>query len=397
MLEAIAGMFDASDFMPHGHCFLWTPALLWSYVVSDTVIGLSYFSIPFSLWYVARWRPDLPFRWVFLLFALFVLACGTTHLLAVWNIWHAGYWLDAGVKSITAAASVATALILWRLMPNILAIPSRTQLVQANLDLRDEISRRLVVEDDLRKANALLGSRTTELEAANRELDSFAYAVSHDLRAPLRAVRGFSRAMIEDHGDTLAPEARDYLVEIDRGGELMGKLIDGLLALSRSVRMEIRGEAIDVSALAEGIRDELARAEPSRTVAWRIEPGLTVRGDGRLVETVMRNLLANAWKYTGGATAPEIRVESGAEDGEPCVRVSDNGAGFDMKHADRLFKPFQRLHRQDEFPGIGIGLATVARIVRRHGGWIRAEGAVGRGATFRFSLLPATGTEDPGS
>lgn len=255
-------------------------------------------------------------------------------------------------------------------------------------------------EESIRQLNADLErrvrERTAELSAANQELESFSYAVSHDLRAPLRAMCGFSQALVEDHGATLQGEARVYLEQIIRASRHMSELVDGLLTLSRCTRGELRREAVDLSALCERIRSELTRAEPERRVEWQIQPGLVACGDPRMIEVVMSNLLGNAWKYTGRQPAPVIRVYAGLGDGRQCFCVADNGAGFDMKHTEQLFKPFQRLHRQEEFPGTGIGLATVQRILHRHGGTIHATAAVGQGATFTFSL-PEPDTPNPSS
>ena len=234
--------------------------------------------------------------------------------------------------------------------------------------------------------------RTAELVAANQELDSFAYAVSHDLRAPLRAMSGFSQALLEDYGEGLNGEARIYLDQIMLSSHRMSELIDGLLVLSRSTRGEMRRERVDLTALVERLRAELSAAEPERPVVWQVEPVLSVQGDPIMLEVVMRNLIDNAWKYTARTPNATIRVYSEHDEGDRGFCVADNGAGFDMSHASRLFKAFQRLHRQDEFPGIGIGLATVQRIIHRHGGVIRAEGAPGRGATFHFTL---PGAETP--
>ena len=381
-------LMDGSGFMPHGYCFLWTPELLWAYVLSDGIIVVAYFSIPFCLWYFAKKRPDVPFRPAFLVFGLFVMACGTTHLFAILNIWYALYWPDAVITMVTAAVSLFAAVMAWRLMPQALAMPSHSQLESANRELHAENARRREAEADLRKANALLERRTSELEAANRELDSFAYAVSHDLRAPLRALSGFSQALVEDHGDRLDGEARVYLGQIAKSSDHMGQLVEGLLTLSRSTRSGMRQSTVDVSALVERVRDELAQEQPQRRVTWEVEPGHSASGDPRLIELVVRNLLDNAWKYTGATAVAHIRFFANEDGDKRWLCIADNGAGFDMNHAGRLFKPFQRLHRQDEFPGIGIGLATVERILARHGGAIRAESAVGRGAVFAF-FLPA--------
>lgn len=252
---------------------------------------------------------------------------------------------------------------------------------------------RSVIKEENEKLAQRVDERTAELRAANQELDSFAYAVSHDLRAPLRAMSGFSQALIEDYGEQLTGEARDYLNQINIGSLRMGELISGLLLLSRSTRAELRYADIDLSAMAERILAELARAEPQRMVACAVEPGLAVRGDAVMIEAVLRNLLDNAWKFTQRTAQPSIRVTAEKKDGESSICVTDNGAGFDMAHAAKLFQPFQRLHRQDEFTGNGIGLATVSRIIHRHGGKIIAEGAPGKGASFCFSL-PHVGTKD---
>jgi len=263
--------------------------------------------------------------------------------------------------------------------------------------LRD-ITDRKRTQEEIRRLNADLerrvDERTAELTTANRELDSFAYAVSHDLRAPLRAMSGFSQALIEDYGSQLLGEAKVYLDQIDLASRKMSELIDGLLTLSRSTRGELRHDAVDLSVLSERLLAELMQSSPERQVAIQVEAGLQAYGDARMLEAVMSNLLNNAWKYSAHAAAPGIRVYAEERDGIRRFCVADNGAGFDMAHANRLFQPFQRLHRQEEFPGIGIGLATVQRIVHRHNGNIEARGEPGKGAVFCFSLsnMPADST-----
>lgn len=254
----------------------------------------------------------------------------------------------------------------------------------------EDITRSREAEEEIRRLNADLErrvvERTVELTAANRELNSFAYAVSHDLRAPLRAMNGFSQALIEDFGDTLQGEARLYLDQIILGSRKMGELIDGLLTLSRCTRGQLHRQAVDLSAMAAQLLAEMAREEPARRVRWQIEPAIVAWGDGTMLEVVLRNLLANAWKYTARREEANIRMYTEEEHNRLRVCIADNGAGFEAAHADKLFQPFQRLHRQEEFPGIGIGLATVQRIVHRHGGNLTATGAKEQGAVFCFSL-----------
>ena len=263
-----------------------------------------------------------------------------------------------------------------------------------------DISERRAAEGEIFKLNAELEQRvierTTELQAANGELESFAYAIAHDLRAPLRAMTGFSQALVEEFAEGLDPEARQYLDQIIIGSRRMGDLVDGLLTLSRSTRGELRRDEVDLSSISERVLVEMSQTDPTRRITWDVEPDLIARGDERMLEAVMRNLLGNAWKYSASKPEAHIRVSGEIRDGEKWFTVSDNGAGFDMAHAGKLFQPFQRLHRQEEFAGIGIGLATVQRIVLRHGGQIMAESAPGEGAKFSFSLSGATVEEGEG-
>jgi len=242
------------------------------------------------------------------------------------------------------------------------------------------------ISRDAAELEQRVAERTAQLEAANGELESFAYAVSHDLRAPLRAMDGFSQFLLEDCADSLTEQGKGYLGEIIQASQRMSGLIDGLLQLSRATRGDMESVPVDLSALSELLLAELARTDPGRGVQWRIEPGIQVQGDSRMLASVMGNLLGNAWKYSAQVPAPRIEVGRVLEDGQPWIQVADNGCGFDMAHADKLFKPFQRLHRQDEFPGLGIGLATVDRIVKRHGGTLKAASSPGHGANFMLFL-----------
>jgi PAS domain S-box-containing protein len=239
---------------------------------------------------------------------------------------------------------------------------------------------------DRKRAERALAAAKESAELANRELEAFSYSVAHDLRAPLRGMNGFAQILLDDYADKLDAEGVDCLHEIHTNARRMGALIDALLSLSRLTRSALHRERVDLSRLAGDVARELASAEPGRAVDVLVAPGLSADVDPLLARALLENLLGNAWKFTGGAAAARLEVGARREDGATAFFVRDNGAGFDMAHAAKLFAPFQRLHTVGEFPGTGIGLATVQRIVHRHGGRIWAEGTVGAGATFHFTL-----------
>ena len=242
----------------------------------------------------------------------------------------------------------------------------------------------------LRKAHDELEERvqerTAQLAATNRELEAFSYSVSHDLRAPLRSIDGFSLALLEDCAERLDGEGKDHLQRIRASTQRMGMLIDDLLNLSRMTRAEIHKEVVNLSALAHSVALGLRQAQPERKIEFRIEDRLQAKADPRLVQVILENLFGNAWKFTSKRTSACVEFGKTPHSGSSAYFVRDNGAGFDSAYATRLFGAFQRLHAASEFPGTGIGLATVQRIVHRHGGEIWAEGAVERGATFYFTL-----------
>jgi signal transduction histidine kinase len=260
-------------------------------------------------------------------------------------------------------------------------------------DIAEIAAARRLLDDAARKREAAeadlehrIFERTAELEAANRELVAFDYSVSHDLRAPLNRIRGFGDALVEGFADGLPPEGKDLVKRIQASGEDVDRLVTAMQSLATIARGEVDRSDVDLSAMARGILDSFGRAEPGRRVQTVVHPDLRAPADHALLRLALENLLANAWKFT--SHRDEARIEFGCEpaSGAPCYFVRDNGAGFDAAMAGKLFQPFRRLHAQDEFPGTGIGLAIVQRIVRRHGGWAWAQGAVGEGATFHFTL-----------
>ena len=260
---------------------------------------------------------------------------------------------------------------------------SKEELQHYAAELEQRVAERT---QDLEKSNEALQRNAADLLAANRELDAFAYSVSHDLRAPLRSIDGFSQVLLEDYAEQLDEAGQDSLQRVRAASQRMATLIDDLLKLARISRVEMCTEVVDLSGMAQDIAVELQGTTPERQVEFAVAAGLEVRGDRRLLQVALENLLRNSWKYTARQPRPRIEVGSVQVNGERAFMVRDNGAGFDMKYADKLFGVFQRLHSEVEFEGTGVGLATVRRIITRHGGGIWAEGAVDQGATFYFTL-----------
>ena len=263
----------------------------------------------------------------------------------------------------------------------------RKQFEDENRRIREELLAKELEAADARAAREVAETRAelvAALERKNKELEAFSYSVSHDLRTPLRAIDGFSQALLEDYLEKLDASGQNYLKRIRSGAQRMGELIDDMLQLSQVSRAELRAQPIDLSALAREIAAGLSAG--GSKVEVRIEDGLTANADRRLMKIVMENLLGNAWKFTGKADHPQVEIgKTEAEQGQ-AFYVRDNGAGFDMALADKMFQPFRRLHSEAEFPGTGVGLATIQRVIDRHGGRVWAEGKVGSGATFFFTL-----------
>lgn len=506
-------LLGPNDFMPRGYCYLWNSGLVWLHVISDSVIALSCFAIPLLLIHFVRKRRDIPFGRMFVLFGVFIVACGTTHVMEVWNLWNANYWLSGGIKAVTAAASISTVILLARLLPQAVHLPNINEWKEANehfaqevryrrdlelelrtrettyreqaelldlchdaifvrscggdilywnrgaerlygwqkeealrrvshellrtefpiprceieaqvlekgfwegelshtrrdgakiivssrwalrtdpsgktshLEINRDITERRSAEEHIRKLNLELRNRVTEFANINHELETFSYSVSHDLRAPLRHIDGFSRILKEDYSCELSPEAQRHLDRILRAASHMGHLVDDLLALARLGRKELVRQKVPLDSV---LREAIAAFEPetaNRQVDWQIQPLPEIECDPGLLKLVFSNLLSNALKFTRKQTCASIQIGTSMQGEKLAFFVRDNGVGFDPKYADKLFGVFQRLHTQEEFEGTGVGLAAAQRILHRHEGNIWAESQPGCGTTFFFTL-----------
>ncbi len=360
-------VFDVSVFkrigMAHEFCYLREPRLIWLHVVSDLLIGLAYVSISATLAYlVYKASRDIPFNGVFLAFGLFIVSCGMTHFMEVWVIWEPVYWMSGYVKIVTATASVATAIALFPLVPKIF---------------------RLI--DNARKSER----RRIEIEQLNGELERFNYSVAHDLRAPLRGIRGFGQALREDFSDDLPPLARGYIEKMQRSAAQMDALICDLLKYATIGRQELEHAPV---ALEAAIRSAIALLDSeikARNARLKVPETLPrVLGDSTLMQVILQNLIGNAIKFVAPGITPEVEITAQATPGRVRIAITDNGLGIPADARANVFRIFERLH--PEYSGTGIGLAIVHRAVERLGGRVGVEAAPsGPGTRFWFELPAA--------
>lgn len=381
------------DYLPHGHCYLWQPGLLALHVTSDSMIALSYFLIPASLIYLVRRRRDLVFNWIFWMFAAFILLCGTTHVMNVVTLWEPYYPLEGTIKLVTGVVSILTAIVLFSLIPRVLALPKPEELASANRALVEQMNVTLRAEEELKKLNGELERRVAERTAAltrsNEDLAQFAYIASHDLQEPVRMVANFTELLRRRYSAQLDEQAQSYITFASEGAARMHDLVGGLLSYAQletpeADLLETVDSRVALSEALEALRVPIQ--EQGAKVIYGELP--SVRADHTQLVQIFQNLVANAIKYRSD-DPPNIEVwaETLVETGQVKLFVKDNGIGFDMRYKSRLFNMFQRLG--SDRPGTGMGLAICKKIVQRHGGTIDVESSPGQGATFSFTL-PAT-------
>ena len=370
--------------MPHGHCYLWQPEVLWSNVIGDGLTSLAYFAIPLALGVFVYQRPDLRYRRIFWLFSLFILACGTTHTIDIVTVWNPTYRIEGIVKLLTGVVSVITAIYLWTLIPVAIRVPS--------LKVWDQTRQELMV------SNQDLKEKIQELEKARQEMESFAYTLSHNMRGPIRQLISFSENLQEDLDDgRLTPREQEDISAINQASRNMGALIDDLLDYMKTGSSELELARIDLDTIIRNVVRVINKIS-SPKINWTIDPLPTIYGDHLLHTQLWQNLLENAAKFSARQNPAEIRLAVSREEQFWIFTLEDNGVGFPEAGADKMFEMFQRLHKRSEFPGTGIGLAQVKQIVERHGGSIQAENRTDSpGARFilRLPIEPNGLTESP--
>lgn len=382
-------LFDTSLWPKRWNCGVWSPLHGWIYIISDLLIWLAYFAIPVLLGFFVYKKQveNIPFKTVLVLFIIFILACGFTHLMDAAIFWWPAYKLSAVLRAGTAIVSLVTVFSLIKVIPDVLELKSPAYLekqIQERTKALTDLNNQLHAEMAERKR------ASDHLRASNQELMAFSYSVSHDLRAPLRSIHGFSQALLEDYSIKLDEEGRDFLNRICNASSRMGELIDDMLKLSKISRNEITLEEVNLSAIAHEIIASLIQRDPTIKATFEVEENLVTKGDHKLLKIALENLIDNAIKYSSKNPFAKVQFGKLHEISSDTVTattffIKDNGVGFDMAFSDKLFRAFQRLH-EGEFDGSGIGLATVKRIILKHGGTIRVEAKPDEGATFYFTL-----------
>lgn len=367
-------LFSPEGFMPHGHCYLWQPEVLWANVIGDGLTATAYFVIPVALGVFARRRPNPRLRKVLWLFAGFILACGATHVIDIITVWEPTYRIQSVVKVITGVVSVITASYLWILIPVATSIPSRGLFNQT--------------KEELRATNEVLSQKIRELEIAKRELENFAYTVSHNLRSPVRHLIAYSDLLQENVGESsLSASNLRHLAAINTSSHHMGKLVDDLLEYMKTGRMEVDLEPVEMNLIIREIISIFSKNSDS-AVVWEVGELPTIQADERMTRQLWQNLLENAVKFSSKVPAPHISLTAEKKDEGWLFTLTDNGSGFDEKAKGKMFQIFERLHKQSEFSGTGIGLAQAQQVIEKHGGTITAESPSHQPGSIFYVWMP---------
>lgn len=380
-------MFDTSNFMPHGHCYLWRPDVLWTHVISDAVVGLAYFSIPVViLVYISRKKNVEPtMRSVLAMFVAFILLCGSTHFLNIWTVWQPDYVIEGYIKALTALASLGTAVALWPLLRPALSIPTPSELTELNSKLH---SLNEDLENRVEKRTKLLQTKRQLLERSNLDLMQFAYVASHDLKAPTRHLISYSEILSEEIGGSISEHGEKALSRIQESATRMSEMVDSLLTLSRVENQDIDKNITNISTPLNSALQTLYHEIENASIEISVNSEMPeVAIDAPMFERLFVNLIENAISYRKPDVPLTIDISSEYKNNECIVSVRDNGIGIAEEYLERIFTIFQRLHRDDN--GSGIGLAICRKIVKLHGGRLWVESEPGVGSTF-FVAIPSS-------
>ena len=391
---------------PHGHCYLWNDKLVALHVISDVLITLSYFTIPIALVYLVKKRDDLHFNYMFILFGVFIFACGLTHLVNIYNVWYGAYWLSGTIKLITAVASVGTAILVWPLVPKALALPSNETLRKVNVRLQEESERNLaqkqelevlshklqnLVEertaeiDELNRVKAELERRNHELAESNEALQHFTYIASHDLKEPLRTITSMGELLDNSLAGRTSEQESQMINFVTSAASRMTILIDDLRSYTVVGSNNEQFSDTNMDEIVDNVLSDLS----VRIAEIGTDVNKSPLGQAMLIapqfQQLMSNLISNAVKFSARSQSPQIsigRLEDVAEN-EIGLYVRDNGIGIDPRCRSKIFGVFERLNNREEFEGTGIGLAICKKIIDRHGGRIEVGGESGKGTEFR--------------
>lgn len=350
MLEYFQNILQTGNFMPHGHCYFWQPGVLWTNVVGDGLIALSYYFIPLALIYFARKKQEPEFNKVLWLFGAFILLCGTTHLLHIYTVWVPSYKVEGLLKILTGLVSLFTTIYIYSILPKALKIPTADQ-----------------------------------FQRANQNMAELSYTVAHDLRSPIRHINSFATMMIRNKKNNLSEAEIENLGKISGISIEIGKKIDALLNYTKLEQQDFKLELVEINELIRKITMQYDSGQ-EQEINWIIDELPPCIADAQMMQIVFQNLIENAIKYSQKEVSPRIKIEGKQLKTGWRYTITDNGIGFDMKYKNKLFQPFERLHNDPFFEGYGIGLANVNRIIHRHKGSIQAKSAPGKGSTFIIDL-----------
>jgi signal transduction histidine kinase len=385
-MDFLHHLFSTDGFMPHGMCYEWNPMVIWLHVTSDALITVAYYSIPITLMYFVRKRKDLAFDWIFICFAVFIVACGTTHLMEIINIWHPIYWLSGIIKAITAVASITTAILLINLVPKALSLPSPDQLRQTNKALENEIRDRVKASEKIEALNRDLVDKTTKLEASNRELEAFSASVAHDFRAPLRVIIGYAEMEMNENEKLLPAGTRNILERIISSALRLNKMMTDLLEYHRVNREELPLVEINL----DSFLADLIKEGPFQGGRFEIQPGLGVVSSNPVaLNLILWNLIGNALKFIDDGVIPKVQITSEMKENRLTLFLRDNGVGIDPADQKHLFKLFYRGQNAKSFMGTGLGLGTALKAAHRVGATLYLVSSSREGSCFSITFPPA--------